>query len=126
MVAIDSSILIALLKGEAGNDIELLKMHLREGTASLPPVVLTELLSGKELRPHIEFWIAQLRWLEPKPGFWERAGHARSIILSQQRKAKLADTLIAQSCIDHDIPLITRDTDFRHFAEHCGLRLAVA
>jgi len=34
----------------------------------------------------------------------------------------LADTLIAQICIDHDVPLITRDKDFRHFAKH-GLRL---
>jgi predicted nucleic acid-binding protein len=36
----------------------------------------------------------------------------------------LGDALIAQSCIDHDVPLITRDTDFRHFAKHCGLKLA--
>jgi predicted nucleic acid-binding protein len=36
----------------------------------------------------------------------------------------LPDTLIAQSCIDHDVALIARDEDFRHFAEHCGLRLA--
>jgi predicted nucleic acid-binding protein len=27
----------------------------------------------------------------------------------------LADTLIAQSCIDHRLPLITADLDFRHF-----------
>ena len=26
--------------------------------------------------------------------------------------------------IDHDLPLITRDADFRHFAKHCGLKLA--
>jgi hypothetical protein len=31
-------------------------------------------------------------------------------------------TLIAQSCIDHDVPLITADTDFRHYAP-LGLRL---
>jgi predicted nucleic acid-binding protein len=39
-------------------------------------------------------------------------------------KAKVADALIAQSCIDHDVALITRDRGFRHFAKHCGLRLA--
>jgi predicted nucleic acid-binding protein len=37
-------------------------------------------------------------------------------------KAKLADTLIAQSCLDHDVPLITRDGDFRHFVA-LGLRV---
>ncbi len=37
----------------------------------------------------------------------------------------LADALIAQSCIDHDVRLVTRDADFRHFARLGGLRLAV-
>jgi predicted nucleic acid-binding protein len=39
-------------------------------------------------------------------------------------KAAVADALIAQSCIDNDVALITRDPDFRHFAKHCGLKLA--
>jgi predicted nucleic acid-binding protein len=30
--------------------------------------------------------------------------------------------LIAQSCLDHDIPLITYDHDFRHFVR-VGLKL---
>jgi predicted nucleic acid-binding protein len=38
-------------------------------------------------------------------------------------KAKLADTLIAQLCIDHEVPLITRDRDFSHFQKFCGLKL---
>jgi predicted nucleic acid-binding protein len=38
-------------------------------------------------------------------------------------RAKTADALIAQSCIDHDVALITRDRDFRHFVRHCGLKL---
>jgi predicted nucleic acid-binding protein len=45
-------------------------------------------------------------------------------LLARKLRARLPDTLIAQSCIDHDIPLIARDTDFRHFAKHCGLKLA--
>jgi predicted nucleic acid-binding protein len=31
--------------------------------------------------------------------------------------------LIAQSCIDHDVALITRDADFRHYAAEGGLKL---
>jgi hypothetical protein len=38
-------------------------------------------------------------------------------------RAKTADALIAQSCIDHDVALIARDRDFRHFVRHCGLKL---
>ena len=36
----------------------------------------------------------------------------------------LADTLIAQCCMDSDVPLITVDADFRHFVSR-GLRLVV-
>ena len=39
-------------------------------------------------------------------------------------KAKLADALIAQCCIDADVPLIARDADYRHFERWCGLKLA--
>jgi hypothetical protein len=44
-------------------------------------------------------------------------------LLSQGFKARLGDTLIAQSCLDHDTPLLTRDIDFRHFARLAGLKL---
>lgn len=32
------------------------------------------------------------------------------------------EVIIAQSCLDHDIPLITYDLDFRHFIP-AGLKL---
>jgi len=38
-------------------------------------------------------------------------------------KPKLADTLIAQICIDHNVPLHARDADFRPFAKLAGLNL---
>ena len=44
-------------------------------------------------------------------------------VLSRARKARLADTLIAQSCLDYDVPLISRDRDFRSFARTSPLRL---
>jgi predicted nucleic acid-binding protein len=45
--------------------------------------------------------------------------------VTRKHRARLADTLIAQSCIDHGVRLVTRDADFRHFARIGGLRLAV-
>jgi aspartate aminotransferase len=62
--------------------------------------------------------------LELKDGFWVRAGHARRLLRTRNLKAKIADALIAQACIDNDVALITRDSDFRHFAKYCGLKLA--
>jgi predicted nucleic acid-binding protein len=57
-------------------------------------------------------------------GYWQRAGESRRALKTHKLKARIADALIAQSCIDHDVALITRDVDFRHFAKHCGLKLA--
>jgi predicted nucleic acid-binding protein len=44
-------------------------------------------------------------------------------VLASGRKARLGDALIAQSCIDAKVPLLTRDRDFRAFARAAGLRL---
>ena len=60
-----------------------------------------------------------------QPGFWERAGLTRRRIRREGGKAKLADALIAQCCIDADVALIAHDPDFRHFATYGGLKLAV-
>ena len=44
-------------------------------------------------------------------------------VLAKRLRARLADTLIAQACVDHRVPLITRDVDFRHFAKHAALKV---
>lgn len=42
------------------------------------------------------------------------------------RRARLGDALIAQACIDADVPLLTRDADFQVFAEVGGLKLYIS
>ena len=96
---------------------------LEDGRASLPPVVITELLSDPKLPKRVADLIRQLPVLEPKPGFWVRAGALRAKIIARKRKARLADTLIAQSCIDAGVGLVTRDADFRNFTSSGGLKL---
>ena len=49
----------------------------------------------------------------------------RAKVLAKRHKARLGDALIAQSCIDHGIPLLTRDRDFRAFADAAGLDLVI-
>ena len=41
------------------------------------------------------------------------------------RKARLGDALIAQTCVDRKIPLLTRDQDFRAFADAAQLNLVL-
>jgi predicted nucleic acid-binding protein len=45
------------------------------------------------------------------------------LLIQHQCRPKIADTLIAQSCLDHDVPLITRDVDFKAFQKFAGLQL---
>jgi predicted nucleic acid-binding protein len=63
--------------------------------------------------------------IEVEEGYWERAGLLRAKVLSKHRKARLGDALIAQTCIDRRILLLTRDKDFRAFADAAHLNLVV-
>lgn len=123
MLAIDTSSLVAYLGGDSGSDTEIVDHALKSEFAVLPPVVLTELLSDPKLRPSVAEIFSALPRLEVLPGYWERAGILRSKIIGQKRKSRLADALIAQSCIDYDIPLVTRDSDFRHYVKSGGLKI---
>ncbi len=89
----------------------------------MAPAVLAELLSDPDLPPHDERNFLSMRLLEVTPGYWQRAGKLRADLIRRGYRPKLADTLIAQTCIDHDVPLLTRDRDFRPFVRHGGLRL---
>jgi len=121
--AIDSSSLIAYLAGRDRADTRLVHAALERGDAVLPPVVVTEVLSQPGLPPRVVELIQAMATLNITDGYWERAGDARARLIAKGRRATLADALIAQACIDHDVPLVTHDADFRRFAEHTGLRL---
>jgi predicted nucleic acid-binding protein len=65
--------------------------------------------------------LSELPLIETQPGFWSRAGALRASVLRKRRKARLGDSLIAQSCLDAGVRLLTRDRDFRAFAEAASL-----
>ena len=123
MTALETSSLIAYLSGDVGVDVNAIEAALQLHQAVLPPIVVTELLSDPHLDQEAESFLRKIPQLDIREGYWERAGELRAGVLRGGFKAALADTLIAQSCLDHDIALITRDRDFRHFARFGGLRL---
>lgn len=123
MIAVDTSSMIAFLEGREGDDTELVQTALDHQQLALPPVVLAELLSDPALPRAVRSLLAGLPLLEVEPGFWERAGLLRARVLKQRKKARAADALIAQSCLDQSTPLVTRDRDCRHFAAAAGLPL---
>lgn len=123
MIAADTSSMVAFLQGDGGDDVELVQAALNEQQLVLPPVVLSELLSEPSLTPTVRRLLTALPQLQIEPGYWERAGLLRATVIKGRRKARVADALIAQSCLDQVTPLVTRDKDFRHFARTAGLAL---
>jgi hypothetical protein len=125
MIAVDTSTWIAFLRGEPGPDTELLDSALRDRQVVMAPVVLTEVLSAPKLPSELSKALLELPLTEVRPGYWQRAGELRARVLAKGRKTRLGDALIAQSCIDDSIPLLTRDRDFRAFASAAELDLLV-
>ena len=123
MIAVDTSTFVAFLEGRSGQDVELLDEALSMKQAVLPPVVLTELLSDETLPAEVSELFKSLPLLEPSEGYWRRAGASRAKILSKGHKARLADALIAQSCLDHRLGLLSRDKDFKVISRFTGLIL---
>ena len=123
MIALDTSSLIAYLHGDDGSDVDAVEIALRSQQAVLPPVVLCELLSDPALPESASRLFKRLPLLPVVEGYWERAGLLRAKAMAKKRKAKLADVLIAQTCLDSDVPLITRDNDFRILMTLSDLKL---
>jgi predicted nucleic acid-binding protein len=125
MIAADTSTWVAFLEGDRGDDVELLDRALQDRQVHMVPAVLTELLSDPKLPDEIAKTLLELPQIEPGTGYWQRAGELRAKVLANRRKARLGDALIAQSCIDSETPLLTRDRDFRAFAGAAGLGLLI-
>lgn len=125
MIAADTSTWIAFLEGGGGADTLLLDQALSDRQVVMAPVVLTELLSDPKLPAKVSETLSELPMLEIEPGYWQRAGVLRAKAIAKRRKARLGDALIAQSCIDGGASLLTRDRDFRAFAEATDLHLVL-
>jgi predicted nucleic acid-binding protein len=126
MIAVDTSTWIAFLQGDRGDDVNLLDRALQDRQVLMVPVVLTEILSDPKLSSEVSQALTELPLIEVGPDYWQRAAKLRAKVLAKRRKARLGDALIAQSCIDRGIPLLTRDRDFRAFVDAASLHLLVA
>ena len=123
IIAVDTCVLIDFHYGEINRRTEILEEKLKLEEVLLPPVVITEYLSNPRLdEKHYKFF-KDMPTLEISDGYWQRTAETRKLLLKKGLKAKLGDALIAQSCIDSKVPLLTRDEDFRHYEKHCGLIL---
>jgi predicted nucleic acid-binding protein len=124
MIAADTSTWIAFLEDAPGPDTQLLERALTDRQIVMIPVVLTELLSDPVLSSGVAETLSEIPMIEVEPGYWQRAGLLRAKVL-MRRKARLGDALIAQTCLDRGLALLTRDMDFRAFADTARLNLVL-
>lgn len=115
MIAVDTSSLRRFLAGDSGHDVDAVADALEHRSMVLPPVVLTEILSDASALKEAADVLSVIPLLEVTDGYWVRAGLLRGRVITAGFKAKVADALVAQSCLDHDVALITHDRDFRHY-----------
>jgi predicted nucleic acid-binding protein len=125
MIAAGTSTWIAFLEDAPGLDTQLLARALTDRQILMIPVVLTELLSDPVLSSEVAETLSEIPMIDVEPGYWQRAGALRAKVLSKRHKARLGDALIAQTCVDRGIPLLTRDKDFRAFADAVRLNLVL-
>lgn len=123
MICADSSSFIAFTKGGSERDCHLVAEALAKNQLVLSPISQTELLSDPKLTRALKETIIQIPTLSITAGYWHRAGKLRALLYRHQDRPKITDTLIAQSCLDHKVPLITRDNDFLPFHKFAGLQL---
>ena len=119
MIAVDTSSLRRFLSGARGQDVDAVADAIAHRSIVLPPVVLTEILSDRSADETAPVLTA-LPLLEVTAGYWARAGQLRAHVIAAGHKSRVADALIAQSCLDHEVALITNDRDFRYY-ERYGL-----
>jgi predicted nucleic acid-binding protein len=123
MMAADTSVVIAWLNGLDEPETRHFREMTRRRRVLVPSVVITEIASGPNLDSTTKALIARMPMLQIQPDYWRRAGQLRAQLIQAGRKARLGDALIAQACIDADMPLLTRDRDFEAFAALGGLKL---
>jgi predicted nucleic acid-binding protein len=123
MIAADTSTWVAYLEGASESDTRQLHRALSDKQVVMVPLVLTELLSEPKLPSAVAASLLDLPLIELAEGYWQRAGLLRANVLGKGRRARLGDVLIAQCCLEKDIPLLTRDRDFRVLAETAGVSL---
>jgi predicted nucleic acid-binding protein len=93
MICADTSSVVALLNGEQGRDVELVRNALIDGILVLAPASLAELLSDPEIEPPIEGSLLDIPQLEVTSGYWERAGKLRVRVIRHSFRPKLAASL---------------------------------
>ena len=131
MILVDSSVWIDYFRGTPGPEADRLDALLGDEALIVGDIVLTEVLQGFSSEADFRTALALLAALPSvdlvgREIAIEAARNFRRLRAKGVTVRKTIDTLIATWCIRNDVPLLYSDRDFDPFAEHLGLRSAMA
>ncbi len=122
VVLVDTTVWIDLLRGESSGAVARLRLLLAAGEAAVTPVIVQELLQGAsspESLARLRAHFMALPMLDARPG---GATHADAGELYARCRWKgvtprsAHDCLIAQTALEHEVPLLHDDRDFEAIA----------
>ena len=130
MMLVDSSVWIDYFSGNGSPETDFLDGMLGVSAVAIGDLILTEVLQG--FRHDKDYKTA--RRLLGELTIFELLGTKMAVKCANNfrklRKKgitirKTADVIIASFCIEHNLPLLFSDKDFKPFVEHLGLRNAI-
>lgn len=130
MILVDSSVWIDYFSGNNSPETDFLDGALGVRAVAIGDLIFTEILQGFR---HDKDYKTAKRLLETLTIF-ELLGKKMAVKSAENfrklRKKgltirKTADVIIASFCIEHNLPLLFSDKDFKPFVEHLGLRNAI-
>lgn len=130
MILVDSSVWIDYFSGNESTETDFLDAALGNRNVAIGDLILTEVLQGFR---HDRDYRTAKRLLEALSVFdllgrnmaIKSAANFRKLRKKGITIRKTADVIIASFCIEHKLPLLFSDKDFRPFVEHLNLQNAV-
>ena len=131
MIMVDSSVWIDYFNGRISPETDFLHEVLGVRPVATGDLILTEVLQG--FRNDKDYSTA--RRLLTELAIFELLGTKMALKSADNYRKlrkkgvtvrKTADVIIASFCLEHDLPLLFSDKDFKPFEEHFGLRNAIS
>lgn|SRR5690606_18787125 len=126
MILVDSSVWIDYFNGNDSRQAETLDKTLGVQAVAIGDLILTEVLQGFRLDPDYRTakkFLNELTVFEllGKDMAIKSAENFRALRKQGVTIRKTADVIIASFCIEHGLPLLFSDKDFKPFVTHLGL-----
>lgn len=122
-VVVDTSVWIDFF---AGRPTERLEEALRLGSVAVPPVVVSELLSGVRARDRVSMidLLTDLKLVATPLAHWIAVGDLRAMLARRGLSVSTPDAHVAQCALDIDALLLSHDAVFTRIAAVTALRVA--